>query len=90
MYFEILAVKNIKLFIHIVLIVSWLGQLSSASAVDRGFESPTGLTKEHKISICCFCAKHTAFRRQYKYWLARNQNNVSAWGNMLIRGLFFQ
>jgi hypothetical protein len=28
--------------------------------------------------------------RKSKDWLARNQNNVSEWGDMSIRGLLFQ
>jgi hypothetical protein len=37
--------------------------------------------------ICCFSAKHTVLRRKSKYWLARNRDNVSVWGDMSIRGL---
>jgi hypothetical protein len=48
--------------------VSMLAQ----SAVDRGFESWSGQTKDYKIGICCFFAKHTALRRKSKDWLARN------------------
>ena len=47
------------------------------SAVDRGFESQTGQTKDYKIGIYCFSAKHAALRRRSKDWLARNQGNVS-------------
>jgi hypothetical protein len=46
------------------------------SAVDRGFEPRLGQTKDYKIGICCFSAKHAALRRKSKYWLARNQNNT--------------
>jgi hypothetical protein len=38
----------------------------------------------------CFSAKHTALRRKSKEWLARNQDNVSEWDDMSIRGLLFQ
>jgi hypothetical protein len=31
-----------------------------SSAVDRGFEPQSGQTKDYKISICCFSAKHAA------------------------------
>jgi hypothetical protein len=41
-------------------------------------------TKDFKIGICCFSAKHAVLRRKSKDWLARNQNNVST------RGLLFQ
>jgi hypothetical protein len=40
-------------------------------------------------SICCFCAKHTAIRRKSKDWFARNQDNVSEWGDVSIRELLF-
>jgi hypothetical protein len=29
-------------------------------AVDRGFEPRSGQTKDYKIGICCFSAKHAA------------------------------
>ena len=62
----------------------------ASSSVDRGFEQRSGQTKDYKIGICCFSAKHAALRRKSKDWLARNQNNVSEWGDMSIRGLLFQ
>ena len=43
-------------------------------AVDRGLESRSGQTKDYKIDICCFSAKHAALRSKSKDWLARNQN----------------
>ena len=49
-----------------------------SSAVDHGFEPQLGQIKDYKICICCFSAKHAAFRKQCKHWFARNQNNVSA------------
>ena len=61
----------------------------ASSAVDRGFEPQSGQTKDCEIGICCFFAKHTALRRKSKEWLARNQNNVSEWSNMSVRGLLF-
>ena len=48
-----------------------------STAVDRGFVPRSEQTKDYKISMCCF-------------WLARNQDNVSEWVDMSIRGLFFQ
>ena len=62
----------------------------TSSAVDRGFEPRSGQTKDYKIGICCFSAKHAALRRKSKHWLARNQNNVSEWSDMSAHGLFFQ
>ena len=62
----------------------------ASSAVDCGFESQLGQTKDHKICISCFSGKQAAFRRKSKDWLARHQDNVSVWGDMSIHGLFFQ
>jgi hypothetical protein len=62
----------------------------TSSAVDRGFEPQLGQPKDYKIDICCFSTKHTALRRKRKDWLARNQDNVSEWSDMFIRGLWFQ
>ena len=60
------------------------------SAVDDGFEPRSGQTKDYKIGICFFSAKHTALRRKSKDWLAQNQNNVSERSDMSIRELLFQ
>ena len=62
----------------------------ASSVVDRGFEPRSGQTKDYKIGICCFSAKHAALRRKSKDWLARNQENVSEWGDMFIHRLLFQ
>ena len=62
----------------------------ASSVVDRGFEPRSGQTKDYKIGICCFSAKHAALRLKSKDWLLRNQDNVSEWGDMSIRGLLFQ
>jgi hypothetical protein len=62
----------------------------ASSAVDRGFEPRSGRTKDYKICIYCFSAKHVALRRKSKDWLVRNQNNVSEWSDMSTRGLLFQ
>jgi hypothetical protein len=64
----------------------------ASSAVDHGFEIWSGQTKDDKMGICCFSAKHAALtlRRKSKDWLARNQNNVSEWSDMSTRGLLFQ
>ena len=52
------------------------------SVIDREFESRSGQTTDYEIGICCFSAKHAAFRRKSKDWLARNHNNVSEWSDM--------
>ena len=62
----------------------------TSNAVDCGFEPPSGQTKDYKIGICCFCAKHTALRRKSKDWMAQNQINcLSEWDDMSIHGLCF-
>ena len=61
----------------------------ASSAVDRGFAHRSSQTKDYKIGMCCFSAKHAALRRTSRDWLARNQNNVSKWSDMSTRGLFF-
>ena len=57
------------------------------SSVDHGFDPRSGQTKDFEIGICCFSAKHTAVRRTSKDWLAQNQDNVSEWDAMSVRGL---
>jgi hypothetical protein len=64
--------------------------LLTSSAVDHEFKPWSGQTKDYKIGIYCFSAKYAALRRKSKDWLARNQDNVSEWGDMTIRRLFFQ
>jgi hypothetical protein len=54
----------------------------ASSAVVRGFEPQSGQTKDYKIGICCFSAKHTTLRSKSKDWWAPNQNNVSEWSDM--------
>ena len=48
----------------------------ASSAVDRGFEPRSDQTKDYKIGICCFSAKHAALRRKSKDCLARNQPGI--------------
>ena len=62
----------------------------ASSVVDNGFEPWSSQTKDYKIGICCFSAKHAALRRKSKDWLARNQDNVSERGDMSICGLLIQ
>ena len=61
----------------------------ASSAIDYGFDSWSDQTKNYKIGICCFSAKHAALRRKSKDWLARNQDNVSEF-DMSISRLLFQ
>jgi hypothetical protein len=36
----------------------------ASSVVDRGFEPRSGQTKDYKIGICSFSAKHAAFKEK--------------------------
>jgi hypothetical protein len=62
----------------------------ASSVVDRGFQLRSSQTKDYEIGVCCFSDKQAALRRKSKDWLARNQANVSEWGDMSIHGLLFQ
>jgi hypothetical protein len=62
----------------------------ASSAVVRGFEPKSGQTKNYKVGICCYYAKHVAFRSNGNYWLARDQDDVSKWINMSTHRLLFQ
>ena len=64
----------------------------ASSVVDFGFESQSGQTKDYKIGICFFSAKHAVLRKKSKDCLARNRDNyyVSEWSYMSTRGLLFQ
>jgi hypothetical protein len=61
----------------------------ASSAVDRGFEPQSGKAKDYTIDICYFSDKHAALKRKSKDWLTRNQDNVSEWDDMFIRGLLW-
>jgi hypothetical protein len=67
-----------------------MASVRTLSAVDRAFEPWSGQTKDNKIGICCFSAKHAALRSNSKDWLGRNQNNVSEWSDMSTCRLLFQ
>jgi hypothetical protein len=62
----------------------------ASGAVGRRFEPWSGQTQEYKIGISCFSAMHAELRRKNKGWSTRYQDNVSEWGDMSIRILFFQ
>ena len=62
----------------------------ASSPVDRGFEPRSDQTIDYRIRICCFSANHAVTRSKRKDWLARNQDNVSEWGDMSVRGMLFQ
>ena len=54
-----------------------MASVIASSVVDRGFKPRSVQTKNYKISIFFFSAKHVSSRRKSKDWLARNQYNVS-------------
>ena len=61
----------------------------ATSAVDREFKPRSGQTKDYKIGICCFSAKARSIKeKEQRLVQARNQDNVSEWGDMSSRGLF--
>ena len=47
------------------------------SVVIHGLELWSGQTKDFKIDICCFSAKHASLRRKNKDGLAKNQDKVT-------------
>jgi hypothetical protein len=71
-------------------IVGVIVSVLASSVVDCEFEPRSVQTKDYKMCICCFSAKHAALRRKSKCWSARNQDIASQWGDMSIRGLLFQ
>ena len=54
----------------------------ATGAIYRGFEPQSVQTKDYRIGIRCFYAKHAALRRKSKDCLTRNQDNVSEWVEM--------
>ena len=62
----------------------------SLSVVDRGFMPQWSQTKDYKIGICCFFTKHLVLRSKSKDGLARNQNNVSEWGDIFADCCFIE
>ena len=48
----------------------------ASSVIDRGFEPRSGQTKEYKIGICCFSAKHSWVRSKNKNWFAQSGDDV--------------
>ena len=43
-----------------------MASVSGSSALDRGFETRLGQTKDYEIGICYFFAKHAALRKRAK------------------------
>jgi hypothetical protein len=61
-----------------------MASVLATNVEDRFLESRSGQTINYTIDMCCFLAKHAALRRKSKYWLARNQDNLSEWGDNLL------
>jgi hypothetical protein len=55
----------------------------ASGVVDHRFKTWPCQTKDYKIDICCFYAKHAALRINSKDWLVRGQDNVSEWMEMV-------
>ena len=58
----------------------------ASRAVECGLEPRSSQTKDYEIGIYCFSAKHAALRKSADW----NQDNVSEWSDMSLRGLLFQ
>ena len=67
-----------------------MSSVFASSVVDYGFKPKLNQTKDYRICICCFSAKHTTLRRKSKDGLAQNQDNVFEWSDMSTRRLLFQ
>jgi hypothetical protein len=67
--------------VHVIAKIGTNMSLAS-SGVDRGFEPRSVQTKDYTIGICCFSAEDAPLRSKSKYWLIRNQDNVSEWSHM--------
>jgi hypothetical protein len=72
-----------------VLWTHFIFSLHSQEEVDGGFDPRSGPTRDYKIGIGYFCAKHTALRRKSKDWLDGNQDNVFGWSDVSTHGLVF-
>ena len=44
--------------------ISVMVSVLTSSPVDRRFDPQSGQTKDYRIGICCFSAKHAALRRK--------------------------
>ena len=61
----------------------WCNGWHTLLECDRSWvRAQSSQTKDYKISICCFSAKHAALRRKSKDWLAWDQENVFKLSNM--------
>jgi hypothetical protein len=58
------------------LIGSVIVSVLASSAVDRGFKSRSGQTKDYQLVFVAYNAKHAELRRKSKDWLARNRGMI--------------
>ena len=61
--------------------------ISSISAVDRGFEPQSCQTKDYKIGICCFSAKHDGLLFQWASTIKIQINELVLINNHLLTQL---
>ena len=54
----------------------------ATSLVDHGFQLCSGQTKDNKIDICCFSAKHVVLRSKSSQVGPENKDKMSEWGNI--------
>ena len=62
----------------------------TSSAVDCGFEPCRVKPKAIKLLFVASPLCRATLMRRSKNWVTRNQDNMSGWGNMYIRGLLFR
>jgi hypothetical protein len=56
----------------------------ASSGIVCGFDPRSGQRRDFIIGICCFFAKHGAFRSKSRYWLNQHQDILSEWSNMSL------
>jgi hypothetical protein len=61
----------------------------ASGAADRECKPRSGKIKGYANGIGCFSIKLEPLMGKSNDWLARNQDNVSEWDEMSIRGLLF-
>ena len=64
--------RHIKIHICSIVNKTTLICVLASIAVDHGFEPRSDQTKNYKIVICCFSAKHVALRSKIKDGLTQN------------------
>jgi hypothetical protein len=52
------SIKRVSLYVISVIQSCLTISVHASSMLDRGFEPRSGQTKDYKIGICCFSAKH--------------------------------